>query len=910
MDPKLPASVPTHEEQEVEVPVSRDATSNRPSQAAPSHSRSRNSNAGVPTVESSLQTPRLTRRKSSKPRSDTSSQDDASDHSNSSKIRRKKSLRRHSSHRPRKSSITFNENDAEEGILGEERTPREEDEGESPSLSDSDREFTLKDRQEAINTTHPFGLPLWKPALYKKSRSVIRNANSALHSTPSPDLYLYPGNILWAIAFGWWLAIVSFIVSIFLLLTPFGGWKYARVLRESSYYIFWPFGKYVERITEDEWIYENNGRYYLDRNDANHGRYEENIGIYQDADGNLESIESTEDNPLLGTRTESGDARRRANLVPKGQGCLASCFGNLKNIGFSGIVFYFWFFLLLVPLYAIVSALCWFMVVSIPMAKLNYVVMRHLRKHPLSLHFKSGSSLSFSTSQRSVILLCTYKAIGWQYYKYTYDANWLHHSGFIVQPTTIFVLSLASVIPLSYFIGMAVASISAQSSAGLGAVINATFEGSIIGSLMAGVLLMPGLSMLSGALKRKEQKFNAKSAGVTSTMLIMAIIGALTPTLFYQIYGKFDVICDPCPPTTKLNNFNIKSSCNRCRYEQPNPIDDPYYASHVRPLMYFCAGILALSYLIGLWFTLRTHASLLWQTSHHHPTFSETADSSINRNASIYKRIIPLHILQNLIPHSSLLSHPTENNINSTPAPHSTGHSNSNRNLRPLSAPGHIGQQSDHSILPDENLHIAQVAVAAATLAAQNQRALRHAHEPEEEEEHGGHDSPNWSKLKSGIVLVVCTLLYSIIAEILVATVDGVLSGYAVDPKFLGLTLFALVPNTTEFMNAMAFAIQGNIALSMEIGSAYALQVCLLQIPAMVLFSAIYTIEKGSKPEPQNTFSLVFPRWDVFAVVFSVFLLTYTYIEGKSNYFKGSILILSYLVLMAGFYWAPPTSTF
>jgi calcium/proton exchanger cax len=106
---------------------------------------------------------------------------------------------------------------------------------------------------------------------------------------------------------------------------------------------------------------------------------------------------------------------------------------------------------------------------------------------------------------------------------------------------------------------MAVASISAQSSIGMGAVINATFgsiieiilysimlsekkghlvEGSIVGSLLAGVLLMPGLSMVSGALRRKEQKFNAKSAGVTSMMLIMAIIGTLTPTLFYQTYGN------------------------------------------------------------------------------------------------------------------------------------------------------------------------------------------------------------------------------------------------------------------------------------------------------------------------------------------------------------------------------------
>lgn len=70
--------------------------------------------------------------------------------------------------------------------------------------------------------------------------------------------------------------------------------------------------------------------------------------------------------------------------------------------------------------------------------------------------------------------------------------------------------------------------------------------------------------------------------------------------------------------------------------------------------------------------------------------------------------------------------------------------------------------------------------------------------------------------------------------------VDVVLQGSGVDEKFLGLSLFALVPNTTEFMNAMSFAMNGNIMLSMEIGSAYALQVCLLQIPAMVAFSAWY----------------------------------------------------------------------
>ncbi len=94
---------------------------------------------------------------------------------------------------------------------------------------------------------------------------------------------------------------------------------------------------------------------------------------------------------------------------------------------------------------------------------------------------------------------------------------------------------------------MAVSSITAQTgSLALGAVINATFgsivevllyclammegkermvEGSIIGSFLCGILALPGASMFSGGLKRKEQRFNAKSAGVTSTMMIMGKVG-------------------------------------------------------------------------------------------------------------------------------------------------------------------------------------------------------------------------------------------------------------------------------------------------------------------------------------------------------------------------------------------------
>lgn len=110
----------------------------------------------------------------------------------------------------------------------------------------------------------------------------------------------------------------------------------------------------------------------------------------------------------------------------------------------------------------------------------------------------------------------------------------------------------------------------------------------------------------------------------------------------------------------------------------------------------------------------------------------------------------------------------------------------------------------------------------------------------------------------------------------------------------------------------------GNIALSMEIGSAYALQVCLLQVPALVVFSALYTsytfvsggtgdasvVSSSAEEIASHAFTLIFPQWDMVTVILCVVLLSYVYSEGKSNYFKGSILILSYLVVLVGFYFS------
>ncbi|KAL2759776.1 hypothetical protein ACRALDRAFT_1039061 [Sodiomyces alcalophilus JCM 7366] len=889
-----------------------------------------------------------------------------------------------------------------------------EDHGDDGDISDAES-FTLKDRQQAINQTHPFGIRLWKPALYKKDRSVQITAEGDIHSTPGGKVskWLLFFNLLWTLLFGWWMAAFSALgalVCFFFAATP-SGRAYGRVLWGLAGYLFYPFGKFV-RLEQDE--------AYLDE-DLGEGRSISEYEQWQSGDleyGRLffgpdrtrsivgrsrRSIDSVPDetDSLLG-RTRRGE---RSETPPRLKRRL---FGRGEwNIG--RVVFFSVFYAFLTPSLVIVSLICWFLVFTIPMGKTTMLLFDHLRRHPLALSFESDiNAARLSGAQHSSILLCTYRAVGSRYWKYTVDGtniflinlmgvvffvifDWIVLHGVLevesslTSPAFLFVMGLLSIIPLAYFIGQAVASISAQSSMGMGAAVNAFFstivevflycealkqgkgqlvEGSIVGSIFTGILFLPGLSMCFGAIKRKTQRFNARSAGVTSTMLLFAVIGAFGPTLFYQVYGSHELNCLDC---VDYGSGDVVSApgggadgtdCRRCYFSQAPTLDDRFYLEAVRPFSYFCACLLFLSYIVGLWFTLRTHAAVIWNTDadekkHEEPAvqaqgarrrsvphFSAEATgvSADIRDSHLYKRILgqtQKHVglasrSEDITRQGSAMSTPVSDSNGATATPHQVppkDNASTSAGETVKSSTMHLPglSRADSTQLVRE---VAAIAATAATYAARDARLSvggggggrvsatprppqRASTMPTEQEAtavahaggQDGHDAPNWSKLKSSIVLLGATLMYAIVAEILVSTVDVVLDGFAIDEKFLGITLFALVPNTTEFLNAISFAMNGNIALSMEIGSAYALQVCLLQIPALVLFSAVYPLDiSGDESLDQHMFTLLFPQWDMILVILCVFLLSYMYGEGKSNYFKGSILVLSYFVVVVGYY--------
>jgi Ca2+:H+ antiporter len=458
----------------------------------------------------------------------------------------------------------------------EEEIQQERIDSEDDNISDAES-FTLRDRQNAINETHPFGIRIWKPALYKKNRSVEKTAEGDIHSSPGGrvDKWLWMFNIIWTICFGWWLALAAGLGAATCLILGFtpGSAEYGKVLLGLAGYLFYPFGKFVKLEQDEAYAEEDEGegRSITEYEQWQSGDLEDGRLFFGPLTSRSlvgrrrASMDSAgETDSLLGHsrsrvgQSEQDSPRNKRRLFGRGQWT------------FGRIIYFAFFYFLIAPLMLLTSGICFFLVFWIPMGKVTLLLFDHLRRHPLALSFHSDAAYSRqpSSSSSSSILLCTYRAVGIKYWKYTIDGTniflinligvvlfaifdyWvlkvtLNLESWIVHPGFIFALALFSIIPLAYFIGQAVASISAQSSMGLGAAINAFFativevflycvaltqgkgrlvEGSIIGSIFAGVLFLPGLSMCFGAINRKTQRFN--------------VIAAFGPTLFYQIYGS------------------------------------------------------------------------------------------------------------------------------------------------------------------------------------------------------------------------------------------------------------------------------------------------------------------------------------------------------------------------------------
>jgi Ca2+:H+ antiporter len=144
-------------------------------------------------------------------------------------------------------------------------------------------------------------------------------------------------------------------------------------------------------------------------------------------------------------------------------------------------------------------------------------------------------------------------------------------------------------------------------------------------------------------------------------------------------------------------------------------------------------------------------------------------------------------------------------------------------------------------------------------------------------------------------VLVVSTIAVAFESEIFVGVVEEATKGLGLTPLFTGVILLPLVGGAAEYVTAVSVAIKNNMDLSVSVAMGSSLLVALLVAPLLVLVGLVI-----GQPMDLN-----FNPFEVVAVAIAVLIANLISLDGRSNWLEGALLLATYTVLGAAFYFHP-----
>jgi Ca2+:H+ antiporter len=359
-------------------------------------------------------------------------------------------------------------------------------------------------------------------------------------------------------------------------------------------------------------------------------------------------------------------------------------------------------------------------------------------------------------------------------------------------------MAIFGALPCAYLIGICVDDLSHQLGLLLGAILNSIFltivelilyalsllenlgdvvRSAVTGCFLMNLLIIPGVGMLAAGVKWHDVKLNKKAQSISGTFLFLSVTAVLFPSIFAAIHRQNSFTCIACNVSAGETVGQDSANCTSCRLGSiADPSSDPLISRYEQPLMISMAVLMPIIYIIGVFFSLKTHS----------------------------------HIYE--------------------PAG---------------------GTEVEH-----------------------------------------GPEAPMSKKFAIG-VLISATVVFSLMAHVLTDKIPVVINQFGLSQRFVGLVFYTLIPNAAEYMNAIKFALAGNLGLSMEIGNQGAILTALIEMPALVLVSFIV----GRIDPKAGSFSLVFPLIDVFCVIVAVILRNSILSERSVNYFTGISFLLIFVLI-------------
>jgi len=142
------------------------------------------------------------------------------------------------------------------------------------------------------------------------------------------------------------------------------------------------------------------------------------------------------------------------------------------------------------------------------------------------------------------------------------------------------------------------------------------------------------------------------------------------------------------------------------------------------------------------------------------------------------------------------------------------------------------------------------------------------------------------------VLLLTGTVITSFATDYLIEALKGTLSSWNVSQEFVGIILLPIIGNAAEHYTAITVAMRNKMDLSLGVAAGSSCQMALLVTPFTVIVGWILDKEM----------TLNFHSFQLAVLLFSVLLVSTILNSGRSNWFVGYILLVTYFVVSLIYY--------
>ncbi|GKV36474.1 hypothetical protein SLEP1_g44602 [Rubroshorea leprosula] len=171
-----------------------------------------------------------------------------------------------------------------------------------------------------------------------------------------------------------------------------------------------------------------------------------------------------------------------------------------------------------------------------------------------------------------------------------------------------------------------------------------------------------------------------------------------------------------------------------------------------------------------------------------------------------------------------------------------------------------------------------------------NQEVSQNGENVDNDEDDG--EAPEISKWESVIWLAIMTAWISILSEYLVDAIKGTSDAWDIPIAFISVILLPIVGNAAEHASAIMFAMKDKLDISLGVAIGSSTQISMFGIPFCVVIGWMMG----------RQMDLNFQLFETATLFITVIVVAFFLQEGTSNYFKGLMLILCYLIVAASFF--------